>query len=217
MKKSIFVFILVFLILSGCATNITIQSPVDSDSNSAQETVEKTEEVKPEPDLENDLVFDGCGEAEVYQNADWFNDFVDALYDFDLLNEKVFKTKEGVIKNISEICYSDGKSLALVIVGAGYCQQGYLARYDIQNKLLQEADSDSDPKICNAQFSEFGKRIGDIIPVTAVHGDAGCVGYTYYDYNYIQNVAVEVKSCFGCYDQVDQDAPLELECEDSVN
>ncbi len=161
--------------------------------------------------------FDGCGKAVDYEDSEWFDGFLTAVYDFNFSDEKKFEPEiaEGLTKGVSELCYSADASLVIATISDAYCRLGNLVRYDIENDFLEESSYNGvDLDTCNAQFSEFGKRSGSIVPVTAVFGDAGCVGYTYYDYDYIQNTATKTRTCFGCYNQIDEDEELELECED---
>jgi len=153
-------------------------------------TVEEITEPAEESDRKsNQITFDSCGEADKYSSKAWFSDFSSQIGDAD---------------NVKIMCLSKGGDLIVAVYNPGsYCGRGQIFRYYAQEKSLQEADVLGEVNDCSAGFYDIGKREGNIIPVLASTGDAGCSFDTYFDYDFIKNTVKLVRGCGKCAEIID--------------
>jgi len=131
-------------------------------------------------DGKGEVNFDSCGGVDKYDQQWWYADMKARLY----LNGT--KDKAG---EISEICYSDNFSMAIVITGVnGICAPGSIWRYFVHSKTLEDAGTSKNPwlMVCPAELREFGKRSGNIIPVSG-RDDIGCLTANY-SYDFVNNL-----------------------------
>lgn len=158
-------------------------------------------------DGEGEIAFDGCGDATKYKDYDWFDDLADRYNKLDLTKygKKMFLngvTGEGEVageKVIEEMCFAKNGEVAVFISSGSYCDSGYIYRYFTEQNILEQAKMNLDEG-CNGTFSEFLKRKGNIIPVKAGTGDAGCMMEDYFDYDFIKNALTRKKTFSDCTD-----------------
>lgn len=158
-------------------------------------------------DGEGEIAFDGCGDSTKYKDYVWFDDFADRYNKLGLTKygKKMFLdgvTGEGEVageKVIEEMCFAKNGRVAVLISSGSYCDSGYIYRYFTETGTLEQAKMKLEGE-CNSTFSEFLKRKGNIIPVKAGTGDAGCMMEDYFDYDFIKNTLTKKKTFSDCTD-----------------
>ena len=148
-------------------------------------------------------IFDGCkSDIDGYTDRVWFHDLALKMGQRGLTVTDYYT---------GEACYADNAGTVIFLHNGDYCSSGTLYRYYTDTKALQAAHFVNDVGGCQATFGEFGKREGEIIPLSAEFGDAGCMAEVENEYNFITNEIVKVKSrsrCenepFGAWDYYDR-------------
>lgn len=137
--------------------------------------------------VENNIVFDGCGDSKVYANQTWFSNLSDNLQKYVLTPD-----------DVTDICYSEPGQMVVLLAGADYCRSGHLFRYDIQNNKFEEAERLNSFYDCTTAPTGFGERTGQIIEMTGQTGDGGCWATDTFEYNYVTNKYRESHSVSMC-------------------
>lgn len=153
-------------------------------------------------DGEGEIAFDGCGEVKKYKNYAWFEDLTDKYNALGLTKygKKMFLDGEVAgEKSVEEMCFAKNGRVAVLISSGSYCDSGYIYRYFTESGALEQAKIKLEGE-CNSTFSEFLKRKGNIIPVKAGLGDAGCMAEDYFDYDFIKNTLTKKKTFSDCTD-----------------
>ena len=132
--------------------------------------------------------FDGCGGMSKYAGKSWYSDFTNAV---------AYLVSQGYDNEVQEMCYSSDDGLVVGLVSGDYCAVGKAFKYETDTKKLSVASfTNVENSGCYGQMTEFGKRSGNIIPITGVLGDAGFAATYYYDYNFVQN-KITLKKSYG--------------------
>ena len=131
--------------------------------------------------------FDGCGKMSKYAGKDWYSSFT---------NSVAYLVAQGYNNEVQEMCYSSNDNLVIGLVSGDYCAVGKAFKYETDTKKLAVASFTNVGEGCYGQMTEFGKRSGNIIPITGVFGDAGYAATYYYDYNFISN-KITLKKSYG--------------------
>jgi hypothetical protein len=92
------------------------------------------------------------------------------------------------------MCYASNTDTVVAVVSGDYCNVGKALRYDVNDKSLNVASFTNVGEGCYGQMNEFGKRTGNLIPVTGVFGDAGYAATYYYNYNFVNDTVTLEKS-----------------------
>lgn len=104
----------------------------------------------------------------------------------------------------SEGCLSKDGSLFILVVPGMYMDGGnHVFRYFTAQNILQEAEKVNEEKgqeWFDPPF-EFRNRVGDIVKMFGMNGDAGCGLKSDYEYNFVKNEVKVVKTCSSCDDE----------------
>jgi len=172
------------------------------------------------PELPEEIVFDSCGTPSDYNN--WY--FIENLQNqLAKIPHHRYERPLNAL-DLDEICHTKisrnfDSEMVIGLYGEAYCRRGFVFRYFSRKDIFQVAQVlDPRPKGraqitdtslkdgleqddgCNATLGVFGKRQGDIVPVIAGWGDAGCSGKERWDYDIRKNILTLKQSCNGCWE-----------------
>jgi len=187
---------------------IRLKRTCNTSENNFGEAVETCKEYPTQIEIAGPVSFDGCGKPGKYKDYDWYDDFDRQIKALNL-NPLIASSDD-----LKEICFSGEGNLAIVLYGGDYCEKGSVFRYDTENGILEKAELVGEIGNCSANFYEFGKRSGSIVPIKAASADGGCKRRSDFDYDFVNNAVSLVKDCLGCYKILDESEVFEEECED---
>lgn len=141
----------------------------------------------------NEKVFDACGQMVTYEDSDWYPDFLNVL-----------KKNEIEESSIEEICFSETEHIAIAAAPGGYCKQGKVLKYSIQDNRLEHATFLNGFYGCSTSPSSFGKRVGNYIEMEGSLGDAGCGVEVEFQYNFVDNLVRKYRSTGFCVNEHDE-------------
>lgn len=108
----------------------------------------------------------------------------------------------------AEGCLSKDGMAFVGVFPAEYMGGGnYVFRYDVKEDAFEVAKITNeavDGYVWSAPPTQFGKRSGNIIKMSGGTGDAGCGGWTDFDYDLVANTIKLKKSCGAC----DEEEPV---------
>ncbi len=161
-------------------------------------------------DRQQELAFDSCGSPSQYADESWYDRFIakaEATSPLRVFKKEYGEQWRGAESFIPEMCASLDGTTVIAAWNGGYCQGTGLLRYDIASNSLQEAVERGE--IGESQcysIGEFGKRRGNIVPLTGDWADAGCRSTFNYEYDLSENELRLISSCGSC-------APKPVECQ----
>ncbi|MEI8229937.1 MAG: S-layer homology domain-containing protein [Candidatus Peregrinibacteria bacterium] len=136
--------------------------------------------------------FDSCASVISYARHSWYPAFLRSS-----IAGGMPPDVNGVI-SFGQGCLSlDGKTF-LALWSGGYCGGTKLLRYDVTADRIDVAKNVFDQPC--AQFDEFGKRRGPIIPITGAAGDAGCSSKFFFVFDLLKNEVRLTKTESKCWD-----------------
>jgi len=128
----------------------------------------------PDRSARSGSVFDGCGSLSSYANKSWYSGFTSAV-------------QTNFPFEVAEVCFSTNRNIVIAIVNVTECSGADVFLYDISTGSAEMAQLDLQQIFGCMVFSEFGKRVGDIVPVIALSYEDECPITIHYNYNLVEN------------------------------